>query len=366
MYGLDLDYHNNLPRLTKLLDKLPFYSTKEMSNISAYGEVAWLDPGHAPQIGKGTEGQIYIDDFEGTRSPIDLRFPLISWSMASTPQMFPEATLSNNLAYGYNRAKIAWYNIEPVLQEKNNNNNPLQHDLTELSKPETRQVLNTELFPQHSNDFGQGLLTTFDLFYCPKDKGPYNYEYRPGRIDPNGRLSNPNQAWGGIMRNIDQIDFETSSIEYVEFWLMDPFIKNNANPTGGQLYLNLGNISEDILRDGKRQYENGLNTPTNNAPVDTNTVWGKVPANPLQVTNAFSNDANDRQYQDVGLDGLSDAEEKVKFSTYLANLQATAPAAAAKAQADPSADNFKPYRDASFDQNQSVSWAGIKTLITER
>jgi cell surface protein SprA len=352
MYGLDVDYKSNWPRLTKWLDKLPFYSTKEMSSITAYAEAAMLKPGHAPQIGKGTEGQIYIDDFEGTRSSIDLRFPLISWALASTPQLFPEATLNNDLAYGYNRAKIAWYNIEPVLQERSNTNNPLHTNLTELSKPETRQVLNKEIFPQRTNDFGQGLLTTFDVAFYPKDKGPYNYEYRPGRINPDGRLTNPKQAWGGIMRNIDQIDFETGNIEFMEFWLMDPFIKNTANPTGGQLYINLGNISEDILKDGKREYENGLPTPTNNAPVDNNTVWGRVPANPLQVTNAFSNDANDRQYQDVGLDGLSDADERTKFAAYLTNIQANAPAYAARAQNDPSGDNFKPYRDASFDNAQ--------------
>lgn len=346
MYGLDVDYRSDWPRLTKWLDKLPFYSTKEMSSITAYAEAAMLQPGHAPQIGKGGAGQVYIDDFEGTRSSIDLRFPLISWTLASTPRLFPESMLSNDLAYGYNRAKIAWYNIEPVLQERNNANNPLRNNLAELSRPETRQVLQREIFPQRTNDFGQGLLTTFDLSFYPKDKGPYNYENRPGRIDANGRLSNPDQAWGGIMRNIDQIDFETGNIEYIEFWLQDPFIRNTVNPNGGTLYFNLGNISEDILKDGKRQYENGLRTPTNNAPIDNSSVWGSTPANPLQVTNAFSNDPDDRQYQDVGLDGLSDADERAKYAAYIASLPA---AAQALAQADPSGDNFKAYRDASFD-----------------
>ena len=345
MFGLDLDYRSDFPRLTKWLDKLPFYSTKEMSTITAYAEFAGLKPGHAPQIGRGGNGQVYIDDFEGTRSSIDLRFPLINWTLASTPKLFPESNLSNDLAYGFNRAKLAWYNIEPVLQEKNNPNNPIK-DVNEISKPQTRQVLQKEIFPQRTNDFGQGLLTTFDLAFYPRDKGPYNYETRGTRIDGNGRLTNPTQAWGGIMRNIDQIDFETGNIEYIEFWMQDPYILNNSS-TGGQLYFNLGNISEDILRDGKREYENGLRTPTNNAPVDDNTVWGRVPANPLQVTNAFSNDPDDRQYQDVGLDGLTDADERTKFASYLASLPA---AAAAIAQNDPSADNFKPYRDESYDQ----------------
>jgi cell surface protein SprA len=356
MYGLDADYRSDWPRLTKWLDKLPFYSTKEMSSITAYAEAAMLKPGHAPQIGKGSAGQVFIDDFEGTRAGIDLRFPLISWNLASVPQgnngpgggspLFPESALNNDLASGYNRGKIAWYNIEPVLQEKNNPNNPIK-DVAELSKPETRQVLQQEIFPQRTNDFGQGLLTTFDVTFYPKERGPYNFEYRPGRIDANGRLINPKQSWGGIMRNIDQIDFETSNIEYIEFWLQDPFTLRNS--TGGQLYFNLGNISEDVLKDGKRQYENGLPTPTNNAQVDNSSVWARVPSIPMQITNAFSNEPSDREYQDVGFDGLRDEDERTKFSTYLSNIQVNAPGAYQQALADPSADNFKPYRDASYD-----------------
>ena len=359
MFGADLDYRNNLPRLTKWLDKLPFYSTKAMSSVTAYAEAALLKPGHAPQIGKGNEGQVYVDDFEGTRAGIDLRFPLISWALASVPQgngLFPESALTNDLGGGYNRGKIAWYNIEPVLQERRNPNNPLKNNVTELSKPEVRQVLQQEIFPNRSVEFGQGLLNTFDIAFYPKDKGPYNYEYRNGRINGNGILQNPKQAWGGIMRNIDQTDFETGNVEYMEFWLQDPFIMNTANPTGGQLYINLGNISEDILRDGKRQYENGLPTPAIPAPVDNSTVWGKVPSNPLQVTNAFSNNPDDRQYQDVGFDGLQDADEKIKFSPYITNLLSNFGSSSVvyqRANTDPSADNFKFYRDDLYEQQNA-------------
>ncbi len=354
MYGVDVDYRGNLPRLTKWIDKLPFYSTKVMSSINAYAEAAVLDPGHAKQIGKGDDGVIYIDDFEGTRSSVDLRFPLINWTLASVPQgngLFPSYP-NNDSSSGFNRAKLSWYNIEPVLQERRNTNNPIRNlpgFLDEISKPETRQVLQQEIFPKKSLDFGQGLLTTFDLAFYPKDKGPYNYEYRNSRISTDGKLINPQEAWGGLMRNIDQIDFETGNIEYVEFWLQDPFVNNTIAGTNGKLYFNLGNISEDVLKDGKRFYENGLPTPTIPSPVDNSTVWGRVPSNPLQVTNAFSNNTDDRQYQDVGFDGLKDDEERTKFTNYLANIQANAPAAYQRTLADPSADNFKPYRDASYE-----------------
>jgi cell surface protein SprA len=361
MVGADFDYHNDVPRLSKWLDKLPFYSTKAMSNITAYGEAAALIPGHPKQIGKGKNGASYIDDFEGTRSSIDLRFPLINWTLASVPQnavdengniLFPEATLNNSLQSGFNRAKIAWYNIEPVLQEKNNPNNPLQRNLTELSKPESRLVSQEEIFPERTTNLGEGILTTFDLAYYPREKGPYNFRTD---LDPaNGGLLQPKKAFGGIMRNIDQTDFETSNIEYIEFWLQNPFI-NRPGSSGGKLYFNLGNISEDILKDGKRQYENGLPTPHNQPPVDESTVWGRVPTNPLQVTNAFSNEVDDRPYQDVGYDGLTDTAERRKFSPYLNAIKSSYPPPLyQKIENDPSSDNFKNYRDASFTSNDGI------------
>ncbi len=364
MYGVDADYRNDLPRLTKWLDKLPFYSTKAMSSVTAYAEAAILDPGHPKQInGSDKTGQIYVDDFEGTKASIDLRFPLINWAMASIPQgnngpggvgpLFPESAFTDSLASGYNRAKIAWYNIETVLQEKSASNNPLRGNLAELSKPETRQVLRKEIFPRVSVNLGEGLLTTFDLAFYPKDRGPYNFEYRNSRVNANGKLINPKQSWGGLMRNIDQTDFETNNVEFIEFWLQDPFIENNANPTGGKLYFNLGTISEDILRDGQRQYENGLRTPTNNATLDSSTKWGQTPSNPLQVTNAFSNEPSDRIFQDVGYDGLQDVDERRRFKAnyldQLAALYGTTSPIYQNALLDPSADNFKPYRDPGFD-----------------
>jgi cell surface protein SprA len=361
MYGVDFDYRNDVPRLTRWLNKLPFYSTKAMSGITAYGEAAYLQPGHAPQIGKGNEGQVYIDDFEGTRSSIDLRFPLNSWALASTPQkardangnlLFPEAERSNDLSYNDNRAKLAWYNIEPVLQEKSNDNNPLRSNLPELSKPETRQVFQNEIFPKRSLDIGQGILTTFDMAFYPNEKGPYNY--RTADIDANNRINTPNKSWGGIMRSVDQTDFETGNVEFIEFWMQDPFIRKQAS-NGGYLYFNLGNISEDVLKDGKRQYENGLPTPSQpNIPTDES-AWGRVPRNPQQVTNAFSNDPADRPFQDVGFDGLPDSAEQRKFGPYLAQIGATLnPATLQAVRNDPSNDNFRHYRDAAFSASNGI------------
>ncbi len=354
MYGLDFSYRSELPGLTRLLNRLPNYSTKAKSSITAYGEGAYLQPGHPPQIGKGDQGLIYIDDFESTRTSIDLRFPFVSWALASTPQgnpKFPEAVLNDSIDYNFNRAKLAWYNIEPNLQDKNSPGNPLRRNLAELSDPRVRQVFTNELFPQRTTNITDVQTATFDLAYYPTEKGPYNFESRSSELDGNGNLRRPTNKWGGLMRSIDQTDFETGNIEFVEFWIQNPFIKNPSS-RGGKFFLNFGNVSEDVLKDGKRFYENGMNTPNINAAVDSTNTWGKTPVNPIQITQAFSNDPNDRTYQDVGFDGLEDADERRKKGYVLNKIATnfgTSSNAYNKAITDPSTDNYKWYRDASFD-----------------
>ncbi|MGF2413400.1 MAG: cell surface protein SprA, partial [Ferruginibacter sp.] len=354
MYGLDVNYRKDIPRLTKILDKLPFYQTTAPSTINVFAEGAFLKPGHAPQIGKGSKGTSYIDDFESSKSGIDLRFPQNIWALASTPMDFPEATANDNIDYGKNRAKLAWYQIEQTLQQYKGQNNPIV-DRDELSDPRVRQVYQKEIFPQKTTGFGESFLQTFDLSYYPTDKGQYNYD--DVNVSTNGKLTQPQLRWGGLMRSLDQTDFETGNIEFVEFWLQDPYIASKKRPdaplaSGGKLFFNLGNVSEDILKDGRRFYENGLSTPNAPSQIDISN-WGRVPRNPIQVTNAFSNNADDRGYQDVGLDGLDDTAEVNKRSIYLTKLKNTFGAGSKiyqDAAKDPSNDNFHNYRGDDYDQ----------------
>ncbi len=347
MYGFDFNYKAELPSVTRALNKLPFYKTKAKSYLTAYGEAAYLQPGHAQQIGKGGSGVVYLDDFEATRTDIDLRFPFTAWALASTPMdRFKEGNLSDNLDYNKNRARLSWYTIEPTLQDRNSPNNPLSGNTSLLSDPRVRQVFTNELFPNKTTNITDVQLPTFDLTYYPKDRGPYNYNYKD--LDGTGKFKNPTDKWGGIMRALDQTDFETSIIEYVEFWVQDPFIKSPASK--GKLVLNLGNVSEDILRDGRRFYENGMPTPTIPAQIDSS-IWGKVPVNPIQVTNAFSNNADDRKFQDVGLDGMNDDEERAKRTDVISQI--TNPIVAQQFNKDPSADNYVWYRDAQYDASNT-------------
>lgn len=356
--GVDANYQSESPALTRFLDKLPIYSTTAPSLISVSGEVASLLPGHSKQINSlDPEGSVYVDDFEGTRSSYDLKFPANSWSLASTPvgaidkngnQLFKEGALNDNLDYNKNRAKLAWYFLEPSLIDPSTGvpdyvkKDPNQHYI--------RQVQQQDVFPQKNNTILQSALSTLDLAYYPKDRGPYNFD--ANALDGNGKLKNPQERWGGIMRSIDNSDFEQSNVEFIEFWVMDPFIGNPASQ-GGSLYINLGNISEDVLKDSRKFFENGITVPKNVSQLNKS-VWGYSPSIQQQITRAFDNDPAARTTQDVGYDGLDNEEEKTWFAQYLAQVASvvTNPDALNGLQNDPSGDDFHHFRGSDYDNNE--------------
>lgn len=361
--GVDLNYRSDLPGLTRMLDKLPNYSTTALSTITATGEVARLFPGHSRLIGKGSQGTVYLDDFEGSSSSFDLKFPYNSWVHASTPQgatdrngneLFPEATRTDSLEYGMNRALLAWYTIEQSLVDGGASTPDYIKQNKELYMDHyVRLVKQQEVFPQRDVDFGQGYLPTFDLAFYPSERGPYNFSTSPAELDANGHFLQPQRKWGGIMRALSNTDFEASNVQYIEFWVMDPFI-NKPGSTGGELYINLGNISEDILRDGKISFENGLPKPTELNKVDT-TVWGRIPKFQQQLTYAFDNDPAARAYQDVGYDGMDDPQERGLRAAFLQSLSSNFGGGSAifrAAQEDPDNDNYHFYRGADYDAAQ--------------
>ncbi len=360
-YGIDGQFKKESNWLTRAIDKLPFVSTKEPSSVSLTGEIARLQPGHGKAVGK--EGTAYIDDFEGTTTMTDLKFPNTAWQLSSTPRnargpngniLFPEASLFDTLAYGYNRAKLAWYSIEPSLIRENDPNIPdyIKNNNDLRSSHYVREIFEQEIFPQRSvvNTGIPNIIRTLDLNYFPNEKGPYNFAVQD--VNPDGTLQNPEDNWGGIMRQIFNTNFETSNVEFIEFWMMDPYLEN-PNHTGGDMYINLGNISEDILKDSRRIFENGLPKSDNDvtANVDT-TVWGIVP-NKQSVVNAFDSDPQVRENQDVGLDGLSDTKERDFYNEYLNSIQSVVnPAAYNEILADPAGDNYRHYRDEEYNEQQ--------------
>ncbi len=363
IYGADLSYHTDARWLTSFINALPGISTKTPSRINVDGEFARFIPGLSKSASE--PGTSYIDDFEGAKSTIDLRLPTL-WYMASTPQhqtdKFPEAAANTGLNYGKNRALLSWYVIDnAVFYDRNYNYRPSNVDNEELSKNSVRQVLETELFPNKDIEAGtQTNISVFNLAYYPEERGPYNYDVEPtaysAGINEDGTLKDPKSRWGGIMRKMESIDFEATNIEYIEFWLMDPFSEEEFAGNSGKLYINLGDISEDILRDGRKFYENGLPSTSVVENVDT-TIWGRVPT--LQdLVGTFNNSSEARQYQDVGYDGLRDVDERSFFEApYLSALRerfGESSGAYTQANNDPSGDNYHYFRSADWDSQEDV------------
>lgn len=349
IWGVDANYSSASPLLTHLVNKLPFIDTKEPSSITFSGEYARLIPGHPNALNfAGSQGVSYLDDFEGTRSVIDLK-SAVGWQISGTPKLFPESELSNDLSYGFNRARLAFYNIDPVFYRRGSSSaaaGGLPNRLDELSNHYVRQVFEQEVFPLKQSVTGVPLaLPTLDLAFYPMQRGPYNYSATD--VNTDGTLNNPERRWGGLFRKLESTDFESQNVEYVELWMLDPFIYKQGSK-GGDLYINLGNISEDILKDGRKSLENGL--PANGSEGQTElTKWGRVPK--LQPVNqAFENSSESRRAQDVGLDGLNDDAESRHFSDFVSQLAPRLqPAAAAELTKDPSSDNFRYYRDPTLD-----------------
>ncbi|MGI9547827.1 MAG: cell surface protein SprA [Flavobacteriaceae bacterium] len=295
IFGLNGNMSTEVPFLTRLVNKLPNIDTDVASNVSIRGEVAVLRPNSPKTADFNGETTAYLDDFEGAQALIDIRSSL-GWSLASTPEEF-RLDGEPDLETGFERAKIAWYTIDPIFYT---NQRPTSISDNDISTNETRRVFIDEIFPQ--TDIAQGQTTvqnTLDIAYYPNDKGPYN-------ASSGFDVLQPDEKWGGLMRSLSSTDFEQSNVEFVQFWVLDPFVDGIATAPG-ELVINLGNISEDILKDGRKQYENGL-PGVNSNDLTTTTAWGKVPATQSLVY-AFDADEANRALQDLGFDGLSDLEE---------------------------------------------------------
>lgn len=313
--GINTNFSTEIPFLTRMVNKLPNIETEAPSNLSFRGEFAYLFPNAPKTANFNGEPTSYIDDFEGSQSNIDLKSPL-SWSLASTPIGFGGELNENDLAYGYKRAKFSWYTIDPVFYV----DQPAGIDINDISTNKTRRIFSQELFPNVNIPQGQSnVISTLDLTYYPKERGPYNYNPVAASNNQFPATDAPNN-WGGIMRAINTTNFEQSNVEYVQFWMLDPYYGTTSDVTSptntGVLTLNLGEISEDILKDGRKLYENGL--PDNGGVQPTvATNWGKVPASQSLIY-AFDTNEGNRGVQDVGLNGLNDNEEKIKYPAFAA------------------------------------------------
>lgn len=328
IFGLNTNYSSEVPFLTRLVNKLPNMDTDVPSNVSVRGEIAFLKPQTPQNDSFQGEATIYVDDFEGSQSTIDMR-SVFAWSLSTTPINDNESQYNfngaaNDLSYGFKRSKMSWYTIDPLFYTQK----PSGISNDDLSLNTTRRIFSEELYPLTDIVAGQTqVINSLDLTYYPKERGPYNNSL--------SSATNPKDNYGGIMRSLNSTNFEQGNVEYIQFWVLDPYVGagNIPNTNSGKIYFNLGEISEDVLKDGRKQFENGLGP--NQVLVNPQPIWGNVPASQSLIY-AYDTDTANRNNQDIGLDGLTNANEGAIYTNFAS-------------QPDPAADDYKYFLNTSGD-----------------
>lgn len=357
MMGVNIGYRRELPFLTAAIDALPLVSTKTPSTLDFEGEVAKLVAGHSNSINAA-----FIDDFEGSSVKFDIK-AWSGWHLASRPQgsgaLMPDAHAVNDLSAGFDRARLAWYSIDPLfLRRMSNTPRHIRNDVEQQSNHYVREVYEDELFPNRESAYGESTnISVLNLAYYPSERGPYNFSTD---LDYDGHLTNPANNWAGIQRKLETTDFETANIEYIEFWMMDPFIYKNDATQGGDLFFQLGSVSEDVLPDSRKSFENGLPVPGETFDVDS-TVWGYIPKT-NSLVKGFNTDPESMRAQDVGLNGMNSERERSFYNSpeypYMdmirqmyenGNLSEAAYNAIVN---DPGNDDYHYYRGSDYDRDQ--------------
>lgn len=265
-----------------------------------------------------------------------------SWRLSSTPLRYPESKLVNEKEYGFNRAHLAWFNIDRDLVRKGYQT-PSYFTVDDFSNHNVREIGVNEVFDieYHPNYF----LQIMNLYFNPNEKGAYNYDtYKSsysGGINSAVLLNNPASRWGGMQCETNDM----MSYDSIVLWLMDPFIYDNE--IEGDLYINIGEISEDVLKDNCLSYEK-----SQKSKFESHTVWGRVLREPdsLDYSETYP-------FPDYGLDGLLSYEEKTYYDWYLNEIRLITGdnEMYVKIAADPSNDDFKHF----LDQDYDLSHAGI-------
>ena len=350
LVGFNISWKKESQWLTDMLNKIPFLHVKQPSQIQFTGEFAKL----FSSIASGTQDNAsYVDDFENSTYNISLLAPT-SWQLSSAPKdlLTPSEYNKSDLQSGYRRGKLAWYFIDNLFTNRSSSLTPahIRGNVELLSNHYVREVYVSEVYPNRDQSTYNGatnVLQIMNMAYYPKERGPYNFSTN---LNSDGTLMTPQKSWGGMMRKLDTTDFEEANIEYVEFWMLDPFIYYDRDGTSaqhsGKLHINLGEISEDILLDGKKFYESGM--PVSDSEKTIDTQWGKIPMQ-TTITYAFATSEGSRAKQDVGLDGLTDDEERTWYNDYLQQLPASVQQEIGR---DPAGDNYHYFRGSDYDAEQ--------------
>jgi hypothetical protein len=257
MYGLDFNSELKTNFVTKALNILPGYNTKEESNFSLRGEFAYLTPdpntkkSQIPQ--DNNEAIAYIDDMEGAKKIISLGTSYQAWTIASLP-IDTMLTTYDSLHSQDRRGGLKWYTVPNDVDVK-------------------------DVYPLRDVQPGQDRLSPMYVSFDPGVRGCYNYNA------VNYDTLNKNHNWNGIMKylNTTSTDLIAENINYIEFNMrVEKY--GNFNLGDSRLYIDLGIISEDAIPNNAYNTEDIIQNGT------------------LQES------------EDIGLDTLTNEQELVKFN----------------------------------------------------
>ncbi len=373
IWGIDSQLELEPQWLTRAIDWLPLIQTKESSSIVVSGEFAQLRPSHVltnafkdqrrdlRKDGRDfypdeTQGISYVDDFEGFENLISL-MRQGAWLLSSAPVIGVSSQLSESEKDLSNdtRGVLGWYSLNLSTLEQLPGDRSLA---VEAVSPQ-------QVFPNRETLQSERFLTTFDFYFTPHGRGPYNYNRDLGRF-----LDNPREAWGGMTQRLTEgnTDFTSKNIEFVEF-VMRPFPESGDTDQDAKLIIDIGRISEDVIPDNKLNTEDGLSLSevgSVGALARLSTGQQNQKINPIGDS--------ERITEDLGLDGLPSfpnnlfeqqggaGTEQFVFREFLASLDQTVSTRypdilvreRAKALLDPSADDYYYFLNDSFFGNSQL------------
>ncbi len=276
MFGIDFRWGTDIPILTKYMNKI--FNVREMSSLNFSAEYAMINPdGNTIKStidGDKNKSVAYIDDFEGGKRTITIGITSTTWKDLSVPFY----GVPNKKDYMQYKAKSVWFNLLPS------------------------PVNVKDIWPEKEAAREDQNVPVMDFWYIPTMKGPYNYL-------PSNQLAKNN--WGGIMKYLQiPAKLDQENVEFIEFWFKPMNFKyQDTNLANSKIYIDIGQVSEDVIPNGK-----------------------------LDTEDKKRNGILDPAY-DLGLDGLTDEEERKLYGI---------------AGDDPAGDNFK------FDGRNYLNYNGTQ------
>ncbi len=257
--GFDGFVSYEAPFLTDFVNMIPGIETESPSELRFSGEWAAMLPEAKTQqeliTADRDQAVVYIEDFEsGAKRQIQLGINYTLWNHSSPP--VDDDLGETDSARVAAKGKTWWYNISP-------------------SQTETQDIWPDRDVRTASTS------TVLDLVFDPTSRGIYNrnidYENNPP-LD---------RAWGGIMRSLSffTTNLNEENIDFIEITLN----ATDALAPGTKIYLDLGQISEDVIPNTQLDTEDGV----------TN-------ANP-QADDVLN------EGEDIGFDGLDNDAERALY-----------------------------------------------------